>query len=103
MFARDFRKYLAEASGSRTHLRHRVPHAGFEDQTQHRPRLASTVILALVNQVAAEVAGCVPPRPPDPPRRRVAFALNWVFASPATPPPAPPPTRLPPVPQAADS
>ena len=33
---------LAEASGSRTHLRHRVPHAGFEDQAQHRPRLASS-------------------------------------------------------------
>ena len=37
---------MAEASGSRTHLRHKVPHAGFEDQTQHRPRLASTKILA---------------------------------------------------------
>ena len=36
---------LAEASGSRTHRRHDVPHAGFEDQAQHRPRLASSVIL----------------------------------------------------------
>ncbi len=36
---------MAEASGSRTHLRHGVPHAGFEDQAQHRPRLASSVIL----------------------------------------------------------
>jgi uncharacterized protein (TIGR02284 family) len=37
---------VAEASGSRTHLRHKVPHTGFEDQAQHRPRLASSVILA---------------------------------------------------------
>jgi hypothetical protein len=33
--------YVAEASGSRTHLRHKVPHNGFEARTQHRPRLAS--------------------------------------------------------------
>ena len=32
---------VAEASGSRTHLRHKVPHAGFEDQAQHRLKLAS--------------------------------------------------------------
>ena len=32
---------MAEASGSRTHLRHKVPHNGFEARTQHRPRLAS--------------------------------------------------------------
>jgi hypothetical protein len=38
---------MAEASGSRTHLRHGVPHAGFEDQAQHRPRLAPTAILTL--------------------------------------------------------
>ena len=37
---------MAEASGGRTHLRHRVPHAGFEDQAQHRPRIASKEILA---------------------------------------------------------
>ena len=33
---------VAEASGSRTHLRHRVPHNGVEARAQHRPRLAST-------------------------------------------------------------
>jgi hypothetical protein len=37
---------VAEASGGRTHLRHKVPHAGFEDQAQHRPRIASKEILA---------------------------------------------------------
>ena len=37
---------LAEASGSRTHRDTNVPHAGFEDQAQHRPRLASFEILA---------------------------------------------------------
>jgi hypothetical protein len=37
---------MAEASGGRTHLRHKVPHAGFEDQAQHRPRIASKEILA---------------------------------------------------------
>ncbi len=38
---------LAEASGSRTHLRTSRPHAGFEDQAQHRPRIASRPILPL--------------------------------------------------------
>ena len=38
--------HLAEASGSRTHRDTNVPHAGFEDQAQHRPRLASNLILA---------------------------------------------------------
>ena len=36
---------VAEASGSRTHLRHYVPHAGFEARAQHRPRVASMAIL----------------------------------------------------------
>ena len=39
-------KGVAEASGSRTHPRHRVPHDGFEARAQHRPRLASSPILA---------------------------------------------------------
>src|ERR1035438_1424562 len=55
---------LAEASGSRTHLRHGVPHAGFEDQAQHRPRLASSVILAPASlQPVADAPACVPARP----------------------------------------
>jgi hypothetical protein len=37
---------VAEASGGRTHLRHRVPHNGFEVRAQHRPRMASEAILA---------------------------------------------------------
>src|SRR5579872_5032151 len=37
---------MAEASGGRTHLRHRVPHNGFEARAQHRPRMASGPILA---------------------------------------------------------
>src|ERR1035437_8583614 len=36
---------LAEASGGRTHLRHKVPHNGFEARAQHRPRMASRPIL----------------------------------------------------------
>lgn len=43
---REINELLAEASGGRTHLRHKVPHAGFEDQAQHRPRIASREILA---------------------------------------------------------
>src|SRR5581483_7628233 len=39
-------KNVAEASGSRTHPRHRVPHDGFEARAQHRPRLASRPIVA---------------------------------------------------------
>src|SRR5581483_5108998 len=38
---RAIRTKVAEASGSRTHPRHRVPHNGFEARAQHRPRLAS--------------------------------------------------------------
>src|SRR5689334_329380 len=37
---------MAEASGGRTHLRHIVPHYGFEARAQHRPRLASSAIVA---------------------------------------------------------
>jgi hypothetical protein len=37
---------VAEASGSRTHPRHKVPHDGFEARAQHRPRIASSPILA---------------------------------------------------------
>jgi hypothetical protein len=37
----QFATEVAEASGSRTHPRHRVPHNGFEARAQHRPRLAS--------------------------------------------------------------
>jgi len=40
------RYFVAEASGSRTHPRHQVPHTGFEDQAQHRLRLASVQIVA---------------------------------------------------------
>src|ERR1039458_5474531 len=36
---------LAEASGGRTHLRHKVPHNGLEARAQHRPRMASRPIL----------------------------------------------------------
>ena len=44
--SRLFKEYLAEASGGRTHLRHKVPHNGFEARAQHRPRMASTAIVA---------------------------------------------------------
>ncbi len=37
---------LAEASGSRTHQRHQVPLNGFEARAQHRPKLASRLIVA---------------------------------------------------------
>jgi hypothetical protein len=48
---------VAEASGSRTHQRHKVPLNGFEARAQHRPKLASTAIVANGNRRPARSAG----------------------------------------------
>lgn len=37
---------MAEASGSRTHLRYGVPHNGFEARARRRPNVASGPIVA---------------------------------------------------------
>ena len=52
---------LAEASGSRTHPRHQVPHNGFEARAQHRPRMASWAILSDDSEgYSATFTSCLP-------------------------------------------
>ena len=40
-FSNNEQQELAEASGGRTHLRHKVTHTGFEARARHRPKMAS--------------------------------------------------------------